>query len=226
MSERRLSRAQSIGDLIDQLCWAGEKVASRGLVQGSGGNLSARLPGSDHCVITASGTWLDALDREDFSVVRLDGKVLDGNPVPSSETKLHLASYRAREDVTSVIHLHPQTSVLLTAMGRRIRLITIDHVYYVRNVAVTPWLPSGSSELADAGARGLADANVVILGNHGCSVVADSVELAYKRAANLEEAAAATYRALLLGDEETECPAEYRALLEARAGDRLAQLAH
>jgi L-fuculose-phosphate aldolase len=56
--------------------------------------------------------------------------------------------------------------------------------------------------------------------------VADSVELAYKRAANLEEAAAATYHAILLGDEHTECPQEYRALLEGRASDAVARLRH
>ena len=91
---------------------------------------------------------------------------------------------------------------------------------------VTPWIPSGSEELAQAGADALRAANVVILGNHGCSVVADSVELAYKRASNLEEASLATYRALLLGDEDTECPPEYRALLEGRAADPVARLRH
>jgi L-fuculose-phosphate aldolase len=147
MSEKLKRAASTIEDLVEQLRWAGEKAASSGLVQGSGGNLSARLPGADHCVITASGTWLDALEIEDFSVVSLDGRVISGNPQPSSEVKLHLASYLAREDVTAVIHLHPQTSVLLAALHRRIRFFTIDHVYYVRDVAVTPWIPSGSDEL-------------------------------------------------------------------------------
>lgn len=226
MGDIRMKASSSISDLIDQLRWAGEKAATSGLVQGSGGNLSARLPGEDHCVVTASGTWLDALDADDFSVVSLDGSVLSGNPHPSSEVKLHLASYRAREDVTAVIHLHPQTSVLLSALRRRIRLFTIDHVYYVRDIAVTPWIPSGSDELAQAGANALETANVVILGNHGCSVVADSVELAYKRASNLEEASIATYRALLLGDEETDCPPEYLSLLEGRSADPVARLRH
>ncbi len=45
--------------------------------------------------------------------------------------------------------------------------------------------------------------NCVVLAQHGCSVVADSVELAHKRALYLEEAARLTYRALLLNRADT-----------------------
>lgn len=196
-------------DLVRQLSRVGRKAVDRGLVLGSGGNLSARLPGGDECVVTASGTWLDELTPDEFSVVALDGTLRGGHPKPSSEVQLHLYSYLARPDVNAVIHLHPQLSTLLDALGHEIRLITLDHAYYVRKVVSTPYLPSGTVELAQAGADALADADAVILGHHGCSVVADTVELAHKRVANLEEAAVATYRALTLGDTTTVCPPEY-----------------
>lgn len=198
---------------IAELSKVGRKLVERGLVIGSGGNLSVRLPGGAHCVVTAAGTWLDELTPEDFSVVRIaDGSVdPDHNPTPSSEVALHLESYLVRPDVTAIIHVHPQHAVLLHALGRPIRLITTDHVYYVRAIRATEYHHSGTSEIAHAGADLIADGecNCVILAHHGCSVVADSLELAYKRAMNLEEAAAATYRALLLGDEHTVCPPEY-----------------
>ncbi len=198
-------------ELTDRLIRLGAKAVDRGLVLGSGGNLSARLPGADQCVVTASGTWLDELRADDFSVVALDGTWRGGNSRPSSEVALHLHSYRARPDVNAVIHLHPQLSVLLDALGHRIRLITIDHAYYVRRVATVPYIASGTDELAAAGAAALAGADAVILGHHGCSVVGATIEEAHKRAANLEEAAVATYRALTLGDTTTECPPEYLA---------------
>lgn len=197
--------------LLEQLIAVGRKAVGRGLVIGSGGNLSAREPGADACWVTASGTWLDELSADSFSCVRIcDGAVLEGNPTPSSEVALHLHSYRARPDVNAIIHLHPQTSVLLDAMGHRLSLITLDQAYYVREVRSTPFIQSGTAELAQAGAEAIRDGcNCVILGHHGCSVVADSIELAHKRAANLEEAAAATYRALLLGGPVPQCPPAY-----------------
>jgi L-fuculose-phosphate aldolase len=61
--------------------------------------------------------------------------------------------------------------VLLDALGHPIRLLTIDHAYYVREVRSTPFIQSGTQELADAGAGAVADGcNCVILGHHGCSV--------------------------------------------------------
>lgn len=206
--------------VVDQLIAAGRRMVSAGLVVGSGGNLSARDDGGSACWVTASGTWLDELGPSSFSLVRIaDGAVLDGHPVPSSETMLHLHSYLARPDATAVIHLHPQTSVLLDAMGHEISLLTSDHVFYVRSVARVPWIQPGTVELAKAGAAAVAGGcNCVILGHHGCSVLGDSVERALKRALNLEEAARATYAAMLLGGPVPRMPPAYLANLVAGLG--------
>ncbi|MDQ6875086.1 MAG: class II aldolase/adducin family protein [Actinomycetota bacterium] len=207
--------------LLDQLIAVGRKAVARGLVIGSGGNLSAREPGAGACWVTASGTWLDELAEDSFSCVRIsDGALQEGNPAPSSEVALHLHSYRARPDINAIIHLHPQTSVLLDAMGHQISLVTLDQAYYVRQVRSTPFIQSGTAELAQAGADAIRDGcNCVILGHHGCSVVADSIELAHKRAANLEEAAEATYRALLLGGPVPQCPPAYLEAIRQRESD-------
>lgn len=193
----------------------GLAVTQAGLVVATGGNLSAREPGSDECWLTAAGTWLDRLDRSSFVRVRIsDGTVLAGEARPSSEFALHLATYRVRPDVHAIVHLHPQTAVLLDAMGERIRLITTDHAYYLRRIASTPFYPPGSAEVARAAADAVADGtNCVILAHHGCSVLGETIEVAHRRAVNLEEAARLTYRALLLaGGREValpECPIDF-----------------
>jgi L-fuculose-phosphate aldolase len=124
------------------------------------------------------------------------------------EVGLHLATYRVRPDVNAVVHLHPQSVLLLDALGQRIRLVTTDHAYYVGDVARVGFHPPGSAALAEAAADAVAGgANCVILAHHGCSVLGETVELAHKRARNLEEAARLTYRALLLGRTDiAECP--------------------
>jgi ribulose-5-phosphate 4-epimerase/fuculose-1-phosphate aldolase len=203
----------TVDAVVEGLIACGRAVVRAGLVRGSGGNLSARLPGAPACWVTATGTWLDRLTPADFSLVDIaDGSVLAGHPGPTSEVLLHLATYRVRPDANAVVHLHPQMSVLLDAMGEPIRLITIDHAYYLRQVRSTPFRMSGTPELAEVGAEAVRDGcNCVILGHHGCSVLGDSIDLALKRALNLEEAATATYRALLLGRPVPECPPEYLA---------------
>jgi len=192
--------------LIAELIEVGRSAVVRGLVVASGGNLSARLPGRDAFLITASGTWFDRLAPADFAVLDLDGNVVDGNPRPSVEWRLHQRTYRARPDVNAVVHVHPQTAVVLDALGHRVRLLTSDHAFYLRRVERVPFLRIGSDELADAAAVAAADCDVIILAHHGCSTLGDTVEMAYRRALNLEEAAANTFRCLQLGDLDTAFP--------------------
>lgn len=202
------------GDLRDQLAHAGFDAVHGGLVVGSGGNLSAREPGDDACWVTAAGTWLDRLDRRSFVRVRISDATVPepDDPEPTSELALHLATYRARPDVNAVIHLHPQTVLLLDALGERIRLVSTDHAFYLRRVVSTPFQLPGSDELAaEAATAAATGANCIVLAHHGCSVLADTVELAHKRARNLEEAARLTYQALAAGvlADLPECPPEF-----------------
>jgi len=207
------------GDLRDQLAHVGYDVVQSGLVVGSGGNLSARIPDEDAIWVTASGSWLDRLSRGTFAPVR----IADGGPAtvgalpplrvePSSELALHLALYRARPDVNAIVHLHPQTALLLDALGEHIRIVTTDHAYYLRRVSTVPFRLPGGPEVAALTAAMAADGtDCLLLSHHGCVVLGDSVELAHKRARNLEEAAQLTYRALAAGRLENlrDCPEEF-----------------
>ena len=195
------TRAETVGQLIE----AGRLAVGRGLVLASGGNLSARLPGDDEFLVTGAGTWLDRLTPDDFSVLSLDGAVVSG-AVPSTEWKLHQRTYRVRPDVNAVVHLHPQHAVLVDALGHPIRLLTLDHAVYVRSIGTVPYFPNGSDELADGAAEQAREHDCIVLSHHGCSALGEDVGTAFRRAMNLEEAAVATYRMLLLGDTTTAFP--------------------
>jgi len=200
--------AGTAGELVGQLVEVGRLAVAGGLALASGGNLSARLPGSDRFVVTGAGTWLDRLTAADFSVMTLDGEVTGGAERPSSEWKLHQRTYRVRPDVNAVVHLHPQHAVLVDALGHPIRLITLDHAYYVRSVGTVPYFPNGSDELADRAAEQAREHDCVVLSHHGCSALGPDVGMAYRRALNLEEAATATYRCLALGNTDCTFPPE------------------
>ncbi|MGI5348934.1 class II aldolase/adducin family protein [Streptomyces sp. CA-250714] len=206
MHQVSMGRATTVDGLIEQLIDVGATAVRRGFVLASGGNLSARLPGSDEFVVTGKGTWLDRLAPGDFTRMNLAGEIVGGNPEPSSEWKLHQRTYRVREDANAIVHMHPQHAVLVDALGHEIRLLTLDHAVYVRSVGRTDFYPNGSDELADSAAEQAKEHNCVLLAHHGCSALGEDVGMAFRRAMNLEEAATATYRALLLGDRTTRFP--------------------
>lgn len=200
--------AATTDELLRQMIDAGRTAVERGLVLASGGNLSARIPGSDRFLITGAETWLDRLVPDSFSLLDLDGRLLAGFPEPSSEWKLHQRTYRVRPDVGAVVHLHPQHAVLVDALGERIRPLTLDHVSYVGEVASVPFAPNGSDELADSAAEAARTHECVVLAHHGCSTVGPDVPMAFRRAVNLEEAALGTFRMLQLGVRDLEFPRE------------------
>jgi ribulose-5-phosphate 4-epimerase/fuculose-1-phosphate aldolase len=216
------------GDLRDQLAHVGYDVVQAGLVCGSGGNLSARIPDEDAIWVTAAGSWLERLSRTSFAAVR----VSDGAPTtigtvpapriePTSELALHLALYRARPDVNAIVHLHPQTALLLDALGEHIRIVTTDHAFYLRRVSTVPFRLPGTLELAALAAAMVADGtDCLVLSHHGSVVLGKSVEMAHKRARNLEEAAQLTYRAVEAGRLENlrDCPQEFVSRVESASG--------
>ena len=208
VSEISISKNQDLQTVMNELIEVGKKVVERGLAVGSGGNLSFRAAGTDIFFVTGTGTQLDQLTPSSFAQVNLQGEHLDGIK-PSSEFRVHLESYKTRPDIDVCIHLHPQASVLTAALDLTIRFLTIDHGYYVRKVTRIPWIRSGTQEIADATAVAAKDTNIIILENHGCVVLAPSVQLGFARVLNLEEAAELTLRCHDLGLIPTEVPQAY-----------------
>jgi len=196
--------------LIDQLLDAERHLVTRGLVQASGGNLSVRLPGTDHFLVTGSGTWLDRLTADDLVELTLHGERVSGAQRPSVEWKLHQRTYAVRPDVQAVIHLHPQHVLLVDMLGAPIRFTTLDHQFYLGSAGRVPFHPAGSQEIADAAADAARDHDAVVMAHHGCSTLGDTVSMALRRALNLEEAAAMTYRLLMAGDTTTDFPQEWK----------------
>ncbi|PKW25652.1 class II aldolase/adducin family protein [Phycicoccus duodecadis] len=209
-SEAAAGAGPGLAEILDQLVDAGRQVVARGLVQASGGNLSARVPGTDRFVVTATGTWLDRLTPDDFAELTPGGDRVGGAARPSVEWKLHQRTYAVRQDVRAIVHLHPQHVLLVDMLGAPIRFTTLDHQYYLGSAGRVPFMPSGSDELARAAAEAARDHDAVVLAHHGCSALGDTVTMALRRALNLEEAAAMTYRLLQAGDRATDFPAEWK----------------
>lgn len=97
---------------------AAKDMLRRGLVEGTAGNISARRS-DGNVVITPSSVDYAEMLLHDLVLVDAGGAVLhakDGRS-PSTELNLHLACYRAFDDIGSVIHSHPVWATMF-AMSR------------------------------------------------------------------------------------------------------------
>jgi len=143
-------------------------LLDHGLIVGTWGNLSARIPNTCWIAITPSGRNYRTLSPEDVVIVDMDGKLVEGNLKPSSELALHLAIYRARADISAVIHTHSIFASACAVARQAIPAIVEDLVQVVGgSVDVAEYALMGTGELAENTVRALGKKNAVLLANHG-----------------------------------------------------------
>ncbi len=90
------------------------------LVVWTAGNVSARVPGHDLLVIKPSGVDYDELTPENMVVCDLDGRVVDGEHAPSSDTEAQAYVYRQMPQVGGVVHTHSTYATAWAARGEPI----------------------------------------------------------------------------------------------------------
>jgi L-fuculose-phosphate aldolase len=186
--------------LMQELILLGQEIVRRGLVLGSGGNLSFRQ--GETMYITRSGALLHQLDETDFLPVPLTKPWLrpDVAPRPSTETPMHIAAYHARPQARTIVHCHPVSAIAWAMQERPLPATTPDFTLYLGpEVPVVPYFLPGSQALADAVTAALAQSPGVLMGNHGVLVCADTVARARLRLFHIDDAANICLRALAAG---------------------------
>lgn len=105
-------------ELKNQVCEANLELPRRGLVTYTWGNASGIDREKGLVVIKPSGVAYEELTPDKLVVVDLDGNVVEGTLNPSSDTKTHLALYRAFSQIGGVVHTH-STHAAAFAQARR-----------------------------------------------------------------------------------------------------------
>jgi L-fuculose-phosphate aldolase len=175
-----------------------------GLVSATNGNVSARChlvntkqdtkqDGKGLLAITATSRDYESMELDDVVVVDFDGEPIVGDAIPSTETLMHAAIYRARPDVGAVMHTHSVYATALAVAGTPLPPIADEMVIYLgRSVEVTEYRYAGTEELGDTVVATLGESNAAIIRNHGLVGVGRTVEDAL-RACTLTERLAQVY---------------------------------
>ena len=207
-------------------------VGAQGLTRGALGHVSARIPRTERVLIKGKGLNEEAVEfatERDIITVDLDGRVLDkgrGLEAPN-ETAMHLAVYRKRPEVMSVIHTHPDWIVALTASDKPILPIYAAYSPAGMKLAVEgiPVYPRSvtiiNQELADDFMTTMGDKNACLLAGHGMTVAGGSVEEATVTSLHLYELARVNAMAYSIGQPRPISEAdifEYRRRAERSAG--------
>jgi L-fuculose-phosphate aldolase len=168
-------------DVRRELVQCGTKLADMGLIQGTWGNLSARLD-QDFFLITPSGADYYGILPEDIVKVDMRDGTYEAGKHPSSERLMHQLIYLNRPDLGGIVHTHsPYCSVFAAC---RKDLVTSRLDYPCASYAV-----SGSRKLAVNVSQIMLGHDGCILSNHGFVCGAADLTAAVALAAEAEKAA-------------------------------------
>jgi len=205
---------QTEGELRELICRVGRLMYKQGYVDGTGGNISARL-NEDRILVSPSGLATGFLAPEQLIAVNLAGERVDEPSTanadlrPTSESSMHLECYRQRDDVMGVVHAHPPTAVALTLVGFDFQQCLIpEMVVLLGMVPTAPYSTPSSKENRDAITHLIRQHDAIMLSNHGSLTVAKSLWEAYLMLESLEHNAGIIHRALQLSGELKAIPAD------------------
>lgn len=189
-----------MSDVAESVVATARRMAAERLVVGTAGNVSGRQPGGTVC-ITPSSTPYDELTVDNLAVVEPDGAVVSGKP--STEKAMHLACYRAFDEVGGVVHCHPLYSSMFAVARRTIPAVIEEVIVYVGgDVPVADYRTTGTDDLAAEVVRHLGDRGAVLMANHGLLCVGKSPEDALHTAMVVEHTAHIVWGAAALGHVE------------------------
>jgi L-ribulose-5-phosphate 4-epimerase len=106
---------------------ANKLLETSGLVQLTWGNVSEIDRTSGVFGIKPSGVAYADLKPSDIVLVDLEGKQVEGNLKPSSDTKTHLELYRAFQEIGGVTHTHSVYATAFSQAGRELPCLGTTH---------------------------------------------------------------------------------------------------
>lgn len=180
---------------------AAKDMLRRGLVEGTAGNLSARRADGT-VVITPSSVDYRDMQLDDLVLVDADGSVLQAaeGRSPSSEMQLHLACYRAFDDVGSVIHSHPVWATMFAIAHESIPACIDEFaVYCGGDVRCTEYAASGTPEVGANAVSALEGRGAALIANHGLVAVGPRPDKVLHITALVERTAQIVWGARALG---------------------------
>jgi len=160
-----------------------KRVYDKGLTDGTGGDISVRVPGTDRMIIKATGNCLGDLDYQKLVTMTLQGEIIESDSKPSHEAEIHRKLYLLRENVGAIMHIHSPYATAWATVGKIIPTVTQQSVNILKDAAIVPYNKVGSNGLVESIVQAYQnpETHVVLMENHGTFIVGtDLYDLFYK----------------------------------------------
>jgi L-fuculose-phosphate aldolase len=200
-----------VDDIRFKIAAARRMMYREGVDSQTAGHVSVRAAGEDAFWATPF-EYFDETLPDHVIKVSFDLELLEGSWVASPALAFHAMTYRRRPDVNSVVHHHGHYTSVIAGTGRPIGQHNLVATLFWQDQALSFDTGDESSVDDEALVAALGDRNVVLIHNHGCLVVAATLEAATIKAILLEKAARYDFDAQIVGGKESDIPARLESL--------------
>ena len=173
------------------------EMESRGINQGTSGNLSIRYKNS--FLITPSSISYNDMTPED--IVEMDWEGRFTGKQPSSEWRFHRDILKSRNDINVVLHCHSINATSLSCHNRN-----IPAFHYIvglaggNNIRCAKYATFGTQELSDNALIAIKDRLACLLGHHGMICLGKTLKQALMLGCEVEAMSKMYIKALSIGD--------------------------
>ena len=173
------------------------EMESRGINQGTSGNLSIRYKNS--FLITPSSISYNDMTPED--IVEMDWEGRFTGKQPSSEWRFHRDILKSRNDINVVLHCHSINATSLSCHNRN-----IPAFHYIvglaggKNIRCAKYATFGSQELSDNALIAIKDRLACLLGHHGMICLGKTLKQALMLGCEVEAMSKMYIKALSIGN--------------------------
>lgn len=174
-----------------QLVDYGKQLVASGLVQGTWGNLSARLDDT-YMLVTPSGLDYARLTPADMVKVNMRTLEYESGLKPTSEKSLHAAIYQNRPDIGGIIHTHSKYCCVYAAARRDLPIPADRQTAFQSPIKLAPYAPPGSKSLTKNTAAAVGDNYGAIMAGHGMIACGRDLTAAFQNCKQLEAIAEAS----------------------------------
>ena len=174
---------------------SGVRLLEENLVQGTWGNISARLD-EDHMLVTPTGLDYNHLTPEDMPIVQIsDPSVWSDGKKPTSERKIHAAVLASRPEINACIHSHPVFATILASCRMPLPAFS-DELRDVMggDVPVGAYGLPGTKKLMAGTVEAMTGRSACFMANHGVFCVGKTMDEAFNVLRVLEKNAYAFIR--------------------------------
>ena len=181
----------------EEIIEIGKRLYLKNLTVATSGNISIKTDKGIY--ITASGSSLGALKKEDIVLTDLEGKEISQGKA-SSEKKLHVAIYRLRPEINAIIHTHPVYLTSFASCHKALKEpIMSENILYFEDIPVAKYAMPSSDELVKNTIKHLKKRDVVMMANHGAIAIAANLEDAFAKIETAEYYAQVTLNTHIIG---------------------------